>query len=100
MYEQITTARLPAEVRDRLQVLSGIRNKTKSDIIKEALELYFEREENELDSFTLGESFFGKYGSGDNDRATTYKERIKRKLSSRITPDKRTGKEMSGEKRR
>ena len=85
MYDQITTARLPADTRNKLLVLSRIKGKTKSDIIKESLELYYQREESEIDSFTLGESLFGKYGSGEDDRATTYKDRIKGKLSNRMS---------------
>ena len=85
MYEQITTARLPADTRNKLLTLSRVKGKTKSAIIKESVDMYYEREENEIDSFTLGESCFGKYGSGEADRATTYKERIKRKLSVRMS---------------
>ena len=77
----MTTARLPMDTRNKLVILSKIKGKTKSDIIIESLNMYYEREENEIDSFTLGEAFFGNYGSGENDRATTYRERIKRKLS-------------------
>ena len=82
--EVITTARLPVDTRNKLVALSRIKNKTKSDIIIESLEMYCKREENEIDSFTLGESVFGKYGSGESDRAVTYKQRIKKKLSSRM----------------
>ena len=89
MYNQITTARLPADTRNKLLTLSRIKGKTRSDIIKESLDLYYEREENEIDSFTLGESFFGRYGSGEDDRATTYKERIKAKLSPKLSKRQR-----------
>ena len=80
---QITTARLPLETRNKLIVLSRIKKKTKSDIIKESLDMYYEREENEIDSYTLGLPYFGKYGSGEGDLSTTYKERIKEKLRAR-----------------
>jgi len=83
MYDQATTARLPAYTRNKLVTLARIKGKTKSDIIKEAIEVYYEREENDLDSFTVGEPFFGNYGSGESDRATTYKDRIKQKLSEK-----------------
>jgi len=82
MYDQITTARLPENTRHKLVALARIKGKTKSDIIKEALEVYYEREESELDSFSVGEPFFGRYGSGETGRATAYKERIKEKLSA------------------
>ena len=84
MNDRMTSARLPADVRNKLFVLSRVKGKTKSDIIKESLEMYYEREEVEIDSFTLGEACFGKYGSGESDRATNYRERIKEKLSAKM----------------
>jgi predicted DNA-binding protein len=81
--EIITTARLPIDTRNKLLALSRIKNKTKSDIIIESLELYYKQEEGEIDSFTLGEPLFGRYGSGESDHSVTYKQRIKEKLRSR-----------------
>ena len=81
--EKITTVRLPAETRNKLIALSMIKNKTKSEIIKESLEMYYEREENEIDSYTLGLPYFGKCGSGKGDLSITYKQRIKEKIHAR-----------------
>jgi len=81
--EAITTARLPAETRNKLLVLSMHMNKTKSEIIKEALEMYYEKEENEIDSYTLGLPYFGKYSLGAGDLSTTYKERFREYLVAR-----------------
>ena len=81
MNDAMTTVRLPMDTRNKLVILSKIKGKTKSTIIKESLDMYYEREESEIDSFSLGEAFFGHYGSGESDRATSYRERIKRKLS-------------------
>ena len=83
MDHQITTARLPLDTRNKLLVLSRVKGKTKSDIIKESLDLYYEQEEKEIDSFTLGEKYFGKYNLGDGDLSTTYKERIREILRAR-----------------
>jgi predicted DNA-binding protein len=85
MNAQITTARLPLSTRNKLLALSRIKGKTKSDIIKDSLEMYYEHEENEIDSFTLGEPSFGRYGSGESDRAVNYKERIRKKLAERLS---------------
>ena len=85
MADQITTARLPVDVRSKLLALSRFKGKSKSDIIIESLEMYYQHEENDIDSFTLGESCFGKYGSGENDRATSYRKRIKEKLTKRVS---------------
>ena len=66
------------ETRSRLTVLAEARKKTKSQIIIEALERYYNEEENQLDSYTLGLPYFGKYGSGKGDLSITYKQRIKK----------------------
>ncbi|MDR0315379.1 MAG: ribbon-helix-helix domain-containing protein [Treponema sp.] len=84
MTGQITTARLPADTRNKLLILSRLKHKTKSDIIKESLDMYYEYEEKEIASFDLGEPYFGKYGSGEHDRSVTYKQRIKEKLRAKL----------------
>jgi predicted DNA-binding protein len=81
--DQITTARLPMDTRNRLTALARAKNKTKSEIIIEALEMFYKQEENELDSYTLGLPYFGKYSSGEGDLSVTYKQRIKEKLRAR-----------------
>jgi len=80
----ITTARLPVDTRNKLLALSKAKNMTKSDVIIASLEFYYKQEENDIDSFTLGEKVFGRYGSGESDRSVTYKQRIKEKLSNRM----------------
>ena len=84
MNAQITTARLPQDTRNKLLVLARTKKKTKSDIIKESLDMYYEYAENEIDSFTLGEPYFGKYGSDESDLSTTYKKRIKEKIRAKL----------------
>jgi len=87
MSGQITTARLPLETRNKLIALSRIKGKTKSDIIKESVDMYYQYEESEICSFMVGEPYFGNYCSGESDRSTTYKERLKEKLSRRLSAD-------------
>ena len=81
--EVITSARLPLETRNKLLALSRSKKKTMSEIIIESLELYYEQEENQIDSYTLGLPYFGKYSLGEGDLSTTYKQRIKEKLRAR-----------------
>ena len=83
MHTQVTTARLPIDTRNKLIVLARLKGKTKSDIIKESLDKYYEAEAGEIDSYTLGLPYFGKYSSGEGDLSTTYKQRIKEKLRAR-----------------
>ena len=81
--EVITSARLPIETRNKLLALSRIKNKSMSEVIIESLDKLYEQEESEMDSYTLGLPYFGKYGSGVGDLSTTYKERIKEILRAR-----------------
>jgi len=90
MNSRITTARIPVETRNKLFALARIKNKTKSDIIKESLDMYYEQEEDELDSFAIGEPFFGRYGSGEKDRATGYKKRIKGKIARKLSLERKS----------
>jgi hypothetical protein len=81
--DKITTARLPMDTRLRLDTLARVKNKTKSEIIIEALEMYYAKEEENIDSFTLGLPYFGKYSSGIGDLSVTYKQRIAEDLRAR-----------------
>jgi predicted DNA-binding protein len=83
MNDQMTTARLPRDTSNKLLVLAKVKGKTKSDIIKESLDFYYKQEKKEIDSFTLGEPFFGNYSSGESDLSTSYKERVKEKLRAK-----------------
>tara|TARA_R100000908_G_scaffold14059_2_gene5121 strand:- start:7324 stop:7464 length:141 start_codon:yes stop_codon:yes gene_type:complete len=44
-----------------------------------------EKEKKFNQPFDLGERYFGKYGSGDTDRSTSYKSRIKEKIRDKDT---------------
>ena len=83
MNAQVTTVRLPIDTRNRLVSLARLKGKTKSDIIKESLDRYYEEEAGGVDSFTLGLPYFGKYSSGESDLSTTYKQRIREKIRAR-----------------
>ncbi|MDR0502371.1 MAG: CopG family transcriptional regulator [Treponema sp.] len=81
--EVITTARLPIDTRNKLIILSRAKNMTKSQIIIESIEMFYNQEEKEMDSYTLGLPYFGKYNLGEGDLSTTYKQRIKEKIRAR-----------------
>jgi predicted DNA-binding protein len=76
----MTTVRLSLEFEQKLDAISKTRHTSKSDLIKEALEIYFFQQEEMKDSYELGREYFGKYGSGDGKLSETYKKRIKEKL--------------------
>ena len=78
----MTSVRLPSEIEQRLQLISESRHKSKSDIIKEALEKFFEAEIEEKDSFELGKDLFGRRGSG-NSAPRDYKKEVKEKIRAK-----------------
>lgn len=80
----MTTVRLPAEIEHKLEIYARKKHISKTALIKEALEQFFTQNENDKDSYELGKNYFGKYGSGDGSLSTTYKKRIKRKISAKL----------------
>lgn len=80
----MTTVRLPIEIEQRLEILARKKHKSKTDLIREALEKLFIQEESEKDSYELGEEYFGKYGSGDGALSVTYKDKLKDKINAKL----------------
>ena len=79
----MTTVRLPIEYEQKLDMLSVLKQKNKSDLIKEALDIFFHKEEAEVTSYELGKDYFGQYGSGRTDLSTTYKHELKERLHAK-----------------
>ena len=79
----MTTVRLPVEYEQRLNFLSTVKKKNKSDLIKEALDMLFHNEEMEIESYELGKEYFGKYGSGNSNLSVSYKQKIKEKINAK-----------------
>jgi Arc/MetJ-type ribon-helix-helix transcriptional regulator len=81
----MTSVRLPSDIEEKLQMLSISRHKSKSDIIKEALELLLKTETEEKDSYELGKELFGRFGSGES--SGDYKSRVKAKIRAKHDPN-------------
>ncbi|MEX0609629.1 MAG: CopG family transcriptional regulator [Balneolaceae bacterium] len=77
------SVRLPGEVEKELEILAKQKNVSRSEIIKEALVAYMEKEKKYNQPYELGAGYFGKRGSGEKDRSVTYKTRIKNKLNDK-----------------
>lgn len=74
------SVRLPKELEEELDALSSATNRSHSFIIREALVEYIAKEKSYSKPFETGKEYFGKHGSGDEDRSITYKSRIKEKV--------------------
>ncbi|MCG2588009.1 CopG family ribbon-helix-helix protein [Rhodohalobacter sulfatireducens] len=74
------SVRLPDEIEKELKSLAEQKKVSRSNIIKEALVEYISKEKKYNRPYDIGEEYFGKRGSGEKDRSTTYKSRIKEKI--------------------
>ena len=62
-------------------------NKTKTDIVKEALTLYLNEHQNQTSStpYEVGKDLFGRFSSGRDDLSSTYKQVLKEKFHAKHT---------------
>ncbi len=82
----MTTVRLPSELERKLNDWAQAEGTTKSELIKRALELWFEQAAGERDSFELGRDYFGTHGSGDGRLSAQAKSKLKEKLRAHRHP--------------
>ncbi len=80
------TVRLPAEVELKLKSIARIEKKSKTDIIKESLDLYFERINKSKSAFELGKHLFGKYGSEKGNLSMDGEKLLREKLNAKKHP--------------
>ena len=76
----MVTIRLPDEIESRLEIMTVLEHKTKTEIIKSALSEYIEKRLPEKSAYELGKELFGRHSSDTDDLSMTYKERLKNKL--------------------
>jgi len=77
------TVRLPDHLERELERLAAEERTTKTQIVRRALERYLEAQRGERSSFELGAALFGRYGSGESTRSTTYKRHVREKLRAK-----------------
>jgi len=79
----MTSIRLPADVEIKLAEIAKSEKRTKSDIIKEALNSYLKSYSIRSYPYDLGKDLFGSYGSGQSNLSTDYKRLIKEKMHAK-----------------
>lgn len=77
--------RLDEESVERLSTYSQQKNTTKSNVVKEALAMYFSKEHMKHTPYELGKDLFGAAASGNADASTTFKTTLKQKLREKHT---------------
>lgn len=80
------SVRLGSDIENQLSLFAEEKHISKSQIIKESLLFYFDmlkKEQQQKTPYELGNELFGKFSSGDNDRSTTYKQKLKDKINAK-----------------
>lgn len=72
--------RLNKETEKKLHEYSKQENLSKTEVVREALAMYFSKKEVDSTPFDLGEDLFGTAGSGDPKASVNYKNKLKEKL--------------------
>lgn len=73
----MVSVRLPDDYNQKLDKISEIENKSKSETIKLALFQYLKNYENDKSPYELGKDLFGKRGSGKGNLSKDYKNLLR-----------------------
>ena len=77
------TVRLPEDLEQEVNRIASAEQRTKTQIIHEALTQYVETHRNQRSAYELGKDLFGNYGSGDSGPSADYKSTLKEKLRAK-----------------
>ncbi|HNI95654.1 MAG TPA: transcriptional regulator [Leptospiraceae bacterium] len=75
--------RLPRILESRLEEISRLEKKSKSEVLRHALEAYLEAYNAKTSVYESGKEFFGKYGSGVSDNSVNYKKKLKESIRAK-----------------
>ena len=79
------SVRLSKDDEKKLYEISENEDMTKSDIVKDALERYFTEYDKKASPYNVGRDLFGKYGSGQKDSSTKYKQNVRQKINEKMS---------------
>lgn len=79
----MVSLRLPGKIEKQLNEISEKEHLSKSSIIKDALNMFFNDYYQKNTPYDLGKDLFGKYGSKKGNLSADYKKLIKGKLNEK-----------------
>jgi hypothetical protein len=77
------TVRLPEDMEEKISQIAASEKRTKTQIVREALERYLEARQSRKSSYDLGAELFGKQGSGRGNLSSDYRRLVKEKIRAR-----------------
>jgi hypothetical protein len=75
--------RLTEDIEYKIEQIAKNENCSKTDVVKDAIELYLQKYKETTTPYELGRDLFGKYGSGKGDLSKEYKNILKAKLRAK-----------------
>ena len=81
----MVSLRLPIKIEKQLNEISENEHLSKSAIIKDALNMFFNDYYQKTTPYDLGKDLFGKYGSKKGNLSVDYKKLIKGKLNEKFS---------------
>ena len=76
------SVRLNEEILKKISTLMNIKQTNRTEIIKQAVSEYYDRNAQDLSPFELGKDLFGQYGAGET-LSMGYKKKIKERLNEK-----------------
>lgn len=77
------TVRLPEELENEIRRIAESEHRSKSEIVKEALQAYLSAQRERRSSYELGNDLFGVSASGQAEGSNSYKRRVREKLGEK-----------------
>ncbi len=74
------SVRLPGELEKKIKQLATTEGRTKTEIIRTALEAYVRSNDQTASPYELGKDLFGRHGSGRGDLSVSYKNKVKERI--------------------
>ncbi len=74
------SVRLPGELERKVKQLATVEGRTKTEIIRVALEAYVKLKDQTASSYDIGKDLFGRHGSGRRDLSIIYKSKVKERI--------------------
>ena len=74
------SVRLPGELEKRVKQLATAEKRTKTEIIRVALEAYVKSKDQAASAYDIGKDLFGRHGSGRRDLSINYKSKVNERI--------------------
>jgi predicted DNA-binding protein len=76
----VLSVRLPGELEKKVKQLATSEGRTKTEIVRIALEAYVKSRDQAASAYDIGRNLFGRHGSGRGDLSISYKRKVKERM--------------------